>query len=362
MSMDTKQNGKTTAYHEQVDQSNTLKLREHIAALPPFMALFFRGIHDTTSSRTQIAYAYDLRMFFRYLEDMHPELNTVPMMDWEVGVLDKLTKLDIEEYLEHCELYEKEGRIITNKERGKMRKLSSIKSMYHYFYKSELITTNPAALVEMPKLHEKEIIRLDPNEVADLLDAIDEGSNVTKGEKRYYNKTRKRDLAIFTLLLGTGIRVSECVGLNIEDVDFENDRIKVYRKGGYESLVYFGEEVREALLIYLEERNLSVKTSAETGPLFLSLQNKRICVRSVEIMVKKYTSRMNTLKKITPHKLRSTYGTNLYRESGDIYLVAEVLGHKDVNTTRKHYAAQDDESRRKAANMVTLREKKAPDD
>lgn len=346
------------AYHELVDQNNTLKLREYIATLPRFMAIFFRGIHDITSSRTQIAYAYDLHMFFQYLHDHNPILNKTDLIDYKVDILDQITKLDIEEYLEHCELYEKDGRVITNKDRGKMRKLSSIKSMYNYFYRSELITTNPAALVDMPKLHEKEIIRLDPNEVAELLDSIDEGNNVTKGERRYYNKTRNRDLAIFTLLLGTGIRVSECVGLNIEDVDFDNDRIKVYRKGGYEALVYFGDEVREALLIYLEERNMSPKTSAETGPLFLSLQNKRICVRSVEIMVKKYTSRMNTLKKITPHKLRSTYGTNLYKESGDIYLVAEVLGHKDVNTTRKHYAAQDDEGRRKAANMVTLREKK----
>lgn len=80
-------------------------------------------------------------------------------------------------------------------------------------------------------------------------------------------------------------------------------------------------------------------------------------VRSVENLVKKYASRVTTLKKITPHKLRSTYGTALYKESGDIYLVADVLGHKDVNTTRKHYAAQEDERRRAAARYVHLREK-----
>ena len=87
-----------------------------------------------------------------------------------------------------------------------------------------------------------------------------------------------------------------------------------------------------------------------------SLQNKRMAVRSVENLVKKYSSRVTTLKKITPHKLRSTYGTALYRESNDIYLVADVLGHKDVNTTRRHYAAQADERRRSAANKVKLRE------
>jgi integrase len=73
--------------------------------------------------------------------------------------------------------------------------------------------------------------------------------------------------------------------------------------------------------------------------------------------VKKYASNLTNIKKITPHKLRSTYGTSLYRETGDIYLVADVLGHKDVNTTKKHYAAIEDERRRSAANIVKLREK-----
>ena len=82
---------------------------------------------------------------------------------------------------------------------------------------------------------------------------------------------------------------------------------------------------------------------------------KRISVRAVEILVKKYSSLVTTMKKITPHKLRSTYGTSLYRETGDIYLVADVLGHKDVNTTKKHYAAIEEDRRRKAANIVKLR-------
>lgn len=72
--------------------------------------------------------------------------------------------------------------------------------------------------------------------------------------------------------------------------------------------------------------------------------------------MKKYASQVTTTKKITPHKLRSTYGTTLYQETGDIYLVADVLGHKDVNTTKKHYAAMDDARRRQAATAVRLRE------
>ncbi|MCI8287253.1 MAG: tyrosine-type recombinase/integrase, partial [Lachnospiraceae bacterium] len=137
--------------------------------------------------------------------------------------------------------------------------------------------------------------------------------------------------------------------------------IKIRRKGGYEAVVYFGDEVETALLDYLEERDRIIPVEGHEDALFLSLQNRRITVRAVENLVKKYASRVTTLKKITPHKLRSTYGTSLYQETGDIYLVADVLGHKDVNTTRKHYAAQQDERRRRAAQYVKLREKPQQD-
>lgn len=185
---------------------------------------------------------------------------------------------------------------------------------------------------------------------------MEDGSKLTKKEQEYHKKTKLRDVALITLLLGTGIRVSECVGLDLQDVDFDVYGIRILRKGGKEAIIYFGEEVGTALLDYLEQREHMVPAEGHENALFLSLQNRRMAVRSVENLVKKYASRVTTLKKITPHKLRSTYGTALYRETGDIYLVADVLGHSDVNTTRKHYAAQEDERRRRAANAVRLRE------
>ena len=109
------------------------------------------------------------------------------------------------------------------------------------------------------------------------------------------------------------------------------------------------------LKLHLSIRNEIIPETGHEEALFLSLQKKRITVRAVQNLVKKYASKVTTLKKITPHKLRSTYGTSLYKETGDIYLVADVLGHKDVNTTRKHYAAQADERRRMAAKAVHLR-------
>ena len=163
-------------------------------------------------------------------------------------------------------------------------------------------------------------------------------------------------MAIVTLLLGTGMRVSECVGIDINDIDFDINGVKIIRKGGNEMVVYFGEEVEKALRDYLEERKAADPKPGNENALFLSIQNKRIGVRAVEKLVKKYAGKVTTLKKISPHKLRSTYGTTLYNETGDIYLVADVLGHKDVNTTKKHYAQMQDDNRRRAARAVKLRD------
>ncbi len=349
--MDDKKN-----YHEEQNKLNIMKMRNVLSELPPFCKQFFRGIENNTSARTRLAYAYDLRVFFEYMHKNNSYCSKMEMKDFPLSILENITREDIEEYMEYISYYQKDNREITNEERGKSRKLASLRSFYNYFYQMELIEKNPAVLIPMPKLHEKEIIRLDVDEVAVLLDQVEDGTKLTKGQKKYHEKTKIRDIALLTLLLGTGIRVSECVGLDLEDIDFKNNGIKIRRKGGYETVVYFGREVETALLEYLEQRQHTIPQPGHEHALFLSIQNRRITVRAVENLVKKYASNVTTLKKITPHKLRSTYGTSLYRETGDIYLVADVLGHKDVNTTRKHYAALEDERKRKAANAVKLRE------
>lgn len=343
-------------YHDEQNKQNIVKLRQVLDTLPGFCRTFFRGIEEYTSSRTRLAYAYDLRLFFEFLHDQNLYCAKMEIKDFKISLLDHLTRMDIEEYLEYITLYQKDGKDITNEERGKSRKLAALRSFYNYFYQNELIEKNPAALVPLPKKHEKEIIRLEPNEVALLLDQVEDGVKLTKKELEYHKKTKIRDVALLTLLLGTGIRVSECVGLDLNDINFDVNGIKIRRKGGYEAIIYFGNEVEMALLDYIEQRNHTIPEPGHELALFLSLQNRRMAVRSVENLVKKYASRVTTLKKITPHKLRSTYGTTLYKETGDIYLVADVLGHKDVNTTRKHYAALEDERRRRAANAVRLRE------
>lgn len=345
-------------YQKQVYIDNTIKLRGVLNTLPEFAKDYFRSIEPTSSPKTRISYAYDIRVFFQFLLNENPAFKNYTMKDFRVSDLERITPLDIEEYQEYLKVYHSSNdREVTNTEKGLSRKMSSLRSFYAYYHKRNLIEKNPTILVNMPKLHEKAIIRMDADEVARLLDYVENcGSTLTGQAKLYYEKTKERDIAILTLLLGTGIRVSECVGLDLTDIDFNNNGITVTRKGGNQSVVYFGDEVEKALRNYLENSRKAV--TPQTGyenALFLSTQKRRMSIQAIENMVKKYASQITT-KKITPHKLRSTYGTALYRETSDIYLVADVLGHKDVNTTKKHYAASDEDRRKRAANIVKLRE------
>lgn len=345
------------SYHTKLHKENTLRLRGILEEMPPFCKDFFRGIEQTTTAKTRISYAYDIRLFFRYLKESNPLYKNYELKDFTLSDLENLEALDIEEYLEYLKYYTYDNQEFTNDERGIHRKLSSLRSFFAYYQKRRLLKNNPTLIVDMPKLHSKEIVRLDSEEIQELLDLVEHGPKGLSGKKKtFFEKNKFRNIAIFTLLLGTGIRVSECVGLDIQDVDYKNNRIKIIRKGGKEDYVYFGEEVHEALSNYQSiVRDHIIPVSGHENALFLSIQKKRMGVQAIENLVKDYASQITTFKHITPHKLRSTYGTSLYRETGDIYLVAEVLGHNDVNTTRKHYAALDEERKRSAADAVTLR-------
>lgn len=348
-------------YQKQKKQDYTERFRNVQNELPDFCKLYFRAAEPTTSILTRYGYAIDLRSFFRFLTSGEisafagKEIKAITLEDLKL-----LRSFDIELYLEHISMYEASTgdgtKMIENNERAKARKLSAIRALFKFLYKKSLIDTNCAALVDTPKLHEKAIIRLEANEVADLLDTAEQGSGMTKQQRHYHDATKLRDVAIISLFLGTGIRISELVGIDINDIDFTKNQFVVTRKGGNQETLAFGPEVQAALLAYLEERKTVDALSGSETAFFLSMQRKRITPRAVENLVKKYARLTTPLKKITPHKLRSTYGTMLYQESGDIYLVADVLGHKDVNTTRKHYAAMTEDKSRQAAKYIKLRE------
>ena len=345
----------------------TLKLRALLEDLPPICADFFRGIEPSTSVLTRYGYALDLKLFFKFLisDSLCSELLSI--RDIDCSILENVSIDHIERYLEYVAMYpaetdsedyEKEE-YITNGERAKARKLSSVRSFFKYLYKKGRITRNVAALADTPKVHEKPIVKLEPDEIDALLTVVESGEGLSPAQKKYHKQTQVRDTAIVTLFLGTGMRISELVGINIDDLNFMSNEVRIVRKGGNQDVLVFGSEVREALLNYMLRRENMTAQPGHEKALFLSMQNKRMTVRAIENLVKKYAALAAPLKRISPHKLRSTYGTMLYRESGDIYLVADVLGQKDVNTTRKHYVPQAEDRRRFAAEVISLKGKKS---
>lgn len=341
-------------YFEQRNSNNIIKMRKIRAELPTFANEFFRGIENQTTILTRLNYAYDLRIFFDFLINDLLEFKGVD--NFTVKDLARVTTDHIEMFMEHLNYYKFKGRTYQNGDNAKARKLSSVRSFFRYYYNNNSLPYDVASKVSLPRIYDKEIVRLEVDEVVKFLDEVEAGDTLTERQKFYHEKTKLRDLAMMSLFLGTGIRISECVGLNIDDLDFAVNGFRVTRKGGNRAILYYSDEVADVLREYLDYRKAMECVDPSEKALFLSLQNKRISVRSVQMLVKKYSELVTPLKNITPHKLRSTYGTNLYRETKDIYVVADVLGHKDVNTTKRHYAAISDDIRRSAARKVKLRD------
>ena len=344
-------------------QQDTLeKLRLIKQDLPMICNEFFVGIDSTTSPLTRLEYAFDLRIFFDFLSKeidyfVGKNIRTLDYADYE-----HIESMHIEMFLDYLSYYTFNGKEYKNTIKTKARKLSTLKSYFKYCYDKDRISRDPASKVKSPKIHEKPIIRFTQDEMTSFLDIVESGDGLTNRSRSFHDKDLKeRDMAIMSLFLGTGIRISELVGLNISDIDFEHNAFRITRKGGNQAILYFNDEVKDAIIKYLDKRFEKEQEDEDdpSAPLFLSLKNKRISVRNVQVLVKKYAELTTPLKKITPHKLRTTFGTNLYSETNDIYVVAEVLGHKDVNTTKKHYAAISEQIKREASTHVSLRNNKS---
>ena len=344
-------------------------IRQIVKELPRACGDFLRAISTTTSTLTRLAYAYDLRIFFTFLITELPEYNHADLRGFQDGDMNRITQRDLEQYVEYLTMYYRNiesendekwiSKPIYNHELGIMRKLSTLRSFFEYLFSSSRIASNVTTLVPLPKLHSKPILRLEEKEIDKMLSIVQSGEKLSDRQQKFQALTRTRDYAMLCLFLGTGIRVSECVGINLDDIDFSQNAFLVTRKGGNQVMLYFPQEVADALSVYLGERKSIMPLPGHEEALFLSLQKRRITQRAVQNLVKKYALLAAPLKKrISPHKLRSTFGTNLYHETGDIYLVADVLGHADVNTTRKHYAAMSELRRKEAAQYVRLPENK----
>lgn len=341
-------------YYLSRQQTFLRRLHELEQQLPPLCSEFFLGVENIISEASRLNYAYDFRIFFDYLSQ---QIFGVAPTSITLADLATLNQTHLERYMHYLNMYQdKDNRTRRNGARAKSRKLAAIRTLFGYFFDKDKLPANIAAKIKFPTVKQQEIIRLEPDEVAKMLDAIEHGEMLSDKQLSYHALNAERDLAIMSLFLGTGIRISELIGINIEHIDFKTNSFSVIRKGGNSSILYFSDEVSAALLKYRARRSEIKAKDGHERAFFLSLQGSRISSRAVENMVVKYSRLIAPLKRITPHKLRSTYGTTLYKETQDIYVVAEVLGHKDVNTTKKHYAAISEDIKRKAASVVKLRD------
>ncbi len=351
-----------SSYFDERTDKTLYAIDEILDTLPTFAREFNVGISMRTMPLTRLGYLRDIRVFCDYL--CKKRFKDKQMIDLTLTDLQALTPTDIEAFVDYLSSYTMGGKRYQCKEYAKGRKVSSLRAMFKYFYKREKLPNDIMTKVDTPKTHLKPIIRLDVNEVVDILDEAENGENLSGREKSFHSKTALRDEAMLSLFLGTGIRISECVGLNRTDINFSDNSFIVTRKGGNTTVLWFSEEVAAALKKYIDWLDTQIAEQTPFGAriydkdaLFISSKGGRITPRAVELLVKKYAKAVTPLKKITPHKLRSTYGTNLYRETHDIFVVADVLGHKDVNTTRKHYAAMSEDIRRDAVSKIKLRDK-----
>ena len=352
-------------YREKVDAQRIMAIRQMNRELPPACEEFIRAIAVTTGTFTRLAYTLDLRTFFHFLQAERVAFTDKPLYAFTDADLAAVSQNDLTAYVEYLTLYYRETdsdedrplKPVVNHELAIKRKLCSLRAFYDFLFMAKRVPSNVTQLVSLPKIHEKPIIRLTEDEMTRILSIAETGEKLTPRQQAYQKLTAKRDYAMLALFLGTGVRVSECVGLNLSDIDMEQNAFLVTRKGGNQVVLYFPPEVADALAEYITEREKITPLPGHEDALFLSLQKRRITQRAVQNLVKKYAAVAAPLKpRISPHKLRSTFATNLYSATGDIYLVADVMGHSSVDTTRKHYADMTDARRRSAASFVKLPE------
>lgn len=342
-------------YNDELDRKNMEKVLNILSELPEYVSDYFTSRKSNTTTKTRLSYAYDLAKYFRFIvsENFLPSKPAYPK-DVTISDIASLKARDIENYMEYLQTNDED----LNHKSGVARKYATLSSFFFFLYRNDLIPENPCAKVlKVRPEKDTRIIRLSPDEVAKYLDAIEFGcESFTPHQAKYLKRTSVRDLAIATLFLGTGIRVSEIVSINISDIYFDRCQISIFGKGDKYRMVAIGDETIDALKKYLKEREKIVVTDKMSADaLFLSTQKKRMSVQAVEDMISKYAEAIGIQARITPHKLRKTFGTSLYNETNDIYLVAKSLGHNNVNTTKNHYVAQDEENLLQARNKVKLR-------
>lgn len=334
------------------------KRNDRLKEMPDFITNFVLLKSETYSIGTQEKYLSDFGIYFDFLL-------TLPRFERYSSYLDfKVKDMDLDEniirlFLEYLTEYKKEfttkgGNITTqvfrNSKKGKSRKISSLHSLYEYLARKHDIT-NPTKYVSVNVDKKRKIRdRLSDEEIEEFIMVIRENKGLlNKREEILHKKNKERDLCIIFLLSFTGIRISELIQLDIQDINLTYKAMVVTRKGGDEDKLYLPEAIIQVLSEYIKKRKSILDLTIEDeNALFLSGQNKRINPRTVRNMIEKYAQKANISFKVTPHTFRRTFATKLLEIYSNIELVAEQLGHDSIETTRKFYADISDENRKKS--------------
>lgn len=314
--------------------------------LPRFLKGFFIYLKGNVLPMTRLAYLHDIRFFCNYLITETDLTSAEKTSEITLKEFERIKAVDINIYLDYCRKYkvetDKDIYIYENNNKTLARKRSSVSVMFKQLYRDQLLSKNITDgfdPIRVPKAGEKEIKALQDDEVMIMLDAVTNGTGLTKHEYAYWQKTKKRDKAILMLFLTYGLRLSELQQLNVSSFNFSRGEFKIYRKRGKESVMPLNESSTAAVEDYLSNERPAEDTLIEEhkDALFLSLQGKRMTDRQIRELVKKYTAiALHTSKKagFSPHKLRATAATSLIGRGNSIYDVAALLDHEQVTTTQ----------------------------
>jgi len=276
-------------------------------------------------------YTHDLRLLYNYL---------IKKFDYNKEFqVEGIDKFEIAEFLGDIILVDDNSPVTRN------RKLYSIRSFFKYLAKNDVLENNPTLSIEASKTE----IKSEP-----IYMKLDDARRYIDSINNYDSINRVRDLAIVKLFLYAGLRVSELVNLDIENIDFENKSIKFFGKGNKERILPLHDDVINVIEDYLKERDLiSIKYKEDENSLFISRHGRRISIRSIQMLVKKYAKAagIKNSSKITPHKLRHTFASLLYYQTKDIKILQELLGHSNISTTQI-YTHTDIEQKKQAINEL----------
>lgn len=289
---------------------------------------YFYNLTDNTAM-TKRVYVLRVMNYMDYVKDICKKDISDP------GVYNTMKKSDINMYIDYIKhYYDQDGSRKDRSESTRVTMISAVISFYNFLEDNEYIIKNPCNGIKIPRVNgDAEVVEMTEDEIEKLrANIMKDPENKSKVE--IHRRWMNRDLAIVTIGCRTGLRLSALCDINMEDINMSERYLRVIEKGNKSRIIMFGENTAEVLQKWIQDREKLLGEYSSCDALFISNQRKRISRRTVEAMIEKYTANMD--KHITPHKMRSTCATNLYKQTGDIYLVQNVLGHENISNTKRY--------------------------